>query len=277
MLFWNIRIADESFNTLYQRSLEKTDSYFTEEELDEGREYAQNIYLEQEEDYDEDEEEDLGPVDEDEYEAQKQNNEEKRKEEDDLQEILNKPYEFPEELIKAINEDKDIEVIQEPKVDFSQFRTTEEMAEAYNLGLYDDDKDEFSNKNYQRVEGMVIDYTDDSHKGYIIEHVEDFKGYNEQVEILKDDIAEFIHDTQNLEKHVDSSENEEGDEVMLDIVEHDIEFTNDDEDDVNYFHMNDLNDDERLDEDVRQFEPLDEVGNPIKKSRFKQQRIKMSI
>ncbi|CAI8507920.1 unnamed protein product [Hanseniaspora opuntiae] len=195
------------------------------------------------------------------------------------------------------------------------------MAEAYNLGLYDDDKDEFSNKNYQRVEGMVIDYTDDSHKGYIIEHVEDFKGYNEQVEILKDDIAEFIHDTQNLEKHVDSSENEEGDEVMLDIVEHDIEFTNDDEDDVNYFHMNDLNDDYRLDEDVlrediskeyqrlkqkiiqmqkseeieklksqeeavndvlenedpRQFEPLDEVGNPIKKSRFKQQRIKMSI
>lgn len=313
--------ADESFNTLYQRSLEKIDSYFTEEELDEGREYAQNIYLEQEEDYDEDEEEDLGPVDEDEYEAQKQNNEEKRKEEDDLQEILNKPYEFPEELIKAINEDKDIEVIQEPKVDFSQFRTTEEMAEAYNLGLYDDDKDEFSNKNYQRVEGMVIDYTDDSHKGYIIEHVEDFKGYNEQVEILKDDIAEFIHDTQNLEKHVDSSENEEGDEVMLDIVEHDIEFTNDDEDDVNYFHMNDLNDDYRLDEDVlrediskeyqrlkqkiikmqkseeieklksqeeavndvlenedpRQFEPLDEVGNPIKKSRFKQQRIKMSI
>lgn len=312
--------ADESFNTQYQRSLEKTDSYFTEEELDEGREYAQNIYLEQEEDYDEDEEEDLGPVDEDEYEAQKQNNEEKRKEEDDLQEILNKPYEFPEELIKAINEDKDIEVIQEPKVDYSQFRTTEEMAEAYNLGLYDDDKDEFSNKNYQRVEGMSIDYTDDSHKGYIIEHMEDFNGYNEQVEILKDDIAEFIHDTQNLEKHADLSENE-GDEVMVDIVEHEVEFTNEDEDDVNYFHMNDLNDDYRLDTDVlreditkeyqrlkqkiikmqkseeleklksqeeavndvlekedpRQFEPLDEVGNPIKKSRFKQQRIKMNI
>ncbi|SGZ37916.1 uncharacterized protein HGUI_00116 [Hanseniaspora guilliermondii] len=315
--------GDESFNTLYQRSLEKTDSYFTEEELDEGREYAQNVILEHEEDYDEDDEEDLGPVDEDEYEAQKQNNEEKKKEEDDLQEILNKPYEFPEELIKAINEDKNIEVIQEPKVDYSQFRTTDEMAEAYNLGLYDDDKDEFTNKNYQRVEGMAIDYTDDTHKGYIIEHLEDFKGYNEQVEILKDDIAEFIHNTQNLEKQVDPSENDEGNEVMADIVEHDIEFTNEDEDEdeMNYFHVNDLNDDYRLDEDVlrediskeyqrlkqkiikmqkseeveklknqeeavndvlenedpRQFEPLDEVGNPIKKSRFKQQRIKMNM
>ena len=30
-------------------------------------------------------------------------------------------------------------------------------------------------------------------------------------------------------------------------------------------------------EDPRQFELLDEVGNPIKKSRFKQQRIKMKL
>ncbi|KAF0267295.1 hypothetical protein FOG48_03645 [Hanseniaspora uvarum] len=319
--------GDDSFNTLYQKSLQKTQSYFTEEELEEGRDYAQNIYIEQEEDFEE-EEEDLGPIDEEEYEAQKQNNELLKKEEEKaLKELLEKPYEFPEELIKAINEDKDIEIIQEPKIDYSQFRTTDEMAEAYNMGLYDDEKDEFSNKNFQRVEGMAIDYTDDSHKGYIIEKLDDFKGYNEQVEVLKDDIAEFIHNTTNVNKEEeDDVDNEDDKQVMVDIVEHEIEFgseTDDhNEDEMNYFQVSDLNDDYRLNEDVlrediskeyqrlkqkiiksqkseeleilkkqadqvvndvtenedsRQFELLDEVGNPIKKSRFKQQRIKMKL
>lgn len=318
--------GDDSFNTLYQKSLQKTESYFTEEELEEGRDYAQNIYIEQEEDFEE-EEEDLGPIDEEEYEAQKQNNELLKKEEEKaLKELLEKPYEFPEELIKAINEDKDIEIIQEPKIDYSQFRTTDEMAEAYNMGLYDDEKDEFSNKNFQRVEGMAIDYTDDSHKGYIIEKLDDFKGYNEQVEVLKDDIAEFIHNTTNVNKEEEDVDNEDDKQVMVDIVEHEIEFgseTDDhNEDEMNYFQVSDLNDDYRLNEDVlrediskeyqrlkqkiiksqkseeleilkkqayqvvndvtenedpRQFELLDEVGNPIKKSRFKQQRIKMKL
>ncbi|XBW38215.1 hypothetical protein QEN19_003804 [Hanseniaspora menglaensis] len=319
--------GNESFNTLYQKSLHIENNFFTKDELEEGRDYTQNIFLEQEEEYDDDfgeeDDYDLGPVEEHEFEknfeAKKKVKEQAEAEERMLNEMVDSEYEFPEELIKAINEDKDIEVIQEPKIDYSQLRTTDEMAEAYMLGLYDDDREEFSAKHYQRVEGLPIDYSDDTHKGYIIEKLSDFEGYNEQVEILKDDISEFIKETTAITEIEGGEDEDESEEVMIDVFENSIDFSesksnnsdvNIEDDDVNYFAFND-DSDYRLSEDVlkediskeyqrlkqkiikkqqleaatsdivehesRQFEPIDESGNVIKKSRFKQQRIKMNL
>lgn len=320
--------GDDSFNTIYLKSLQNENNFFSSTESEEEVKYEKNIFLEEESNFeennedDDDDEYDLGPIEEEEFnknfEAKRKLKKDVKAEERLLDEMVESQYEFPEELIKAINEDKDIEVIQQPKIDFSQFRTTEEMAEAYNMDLYDDDYDEFSSKNYKQVEGMPIDYTDDGNKGYIIEKLKDFEGYNEQVELLKDDISTFIKNTTQAQFF--SEEEDDDAPLMVDIIENELELDSSlnppinsdvfEDDDVNYFSFNDENEyrlsESVLKEDIsreyqrlkqniikkqeleattsditehesRQFEPIDESGNPVKKSRFKQRRIKMNL
>ncbi|OBA26704.1 hypothetical protein HANVADRAFT_2530, partial [Hanseniaspora valbyensis NRRL Y-1626] len=101
--------GDESFNTIYQKSLQNGNNFFTDGELEEGREYAENIFLEQESEFLEneieedgiEEEFDLGPVEDEEFEknfeAKKKIKEQTDAEERALNEMVHSEYEFPEE------------------------------------------------------------------------------------------------------------------------------------------------------------------------------------
>ena len=146
----------------------------------------------------------------------------------------------------------------------------DDMVKAYSLGLYDDDLEE--------------------DPGTIVEKLEDFKEYNKQVELLRDEIRDF-----QLENQPVTMEEEENDgNVMNDIIEHEFpeSYTND-EDEV-ALHAGRLQEEvaieyRRLKEATAskwqssspaahtegELEPIDKFGNPVKTSRFRSQRLHM--
>ncbi|CAI4431562.1 CPI_1c_G0016860.mRNA.1.CDS.1 [Saccharomyces cerevisiae] len=146
----------------------------------------------------------------------------------------------------------------------------DDMVKAYSLGLYDDDLEE--------------------DPGTIVEKLEDFKEYNKQVELLRDEIRDF-----QLENQPVTMEEEENDgNVMNDIIEHEFpeSYTND-EDEV-ALHPDRLQEEvaieyRRLKEAAAskwqssspaahtegELEPIDKFGNPVKTSRFRSQRLHM--
>ncbi|CAI4452855.1 AKH_1a_G0016530.mRNA.1.CDS.1 [Saccharomyces cerevisiae] len=146
----------------------------------------------------------------------------------------------------------------------------DDMVKAYSLGLYDDDLEE--------------------DPGTIVEKLEDFKEYNKQVELLRDEIRDF-----QLENQPVTMEEEENDgNVMNDIIEHEFpeSYTND-EDEV-ALHPDRLQEEvaieyRRLKEVTAskwqssspaahtegELEPIDKFGNPVKTSRFRSQRLHM--
>ena len=146
----------------------------------------------------------------------------------------------------------------------------DDMDKAYSLGLYDDDLEE--------------------DPGTIVEKLEDFKEYNKQVELLRDEIRDF-----QLENQPVTMEEEENDgNVMNDIIEHEFpeSYTND-EDEV-ALHPGRLQEEvaieyRRLKEATAskwqssspaahtegELEPIDKFGNPVKTSRFRSQRLHM--
>ncbi|AJU38180.1 ADI_G0018420.mRNA.1.CDS.1 [Saccharomyces cerevisiae] len=146
----------------------------------------------------------------------------------------------------------------------------DDMVKAYSLGLYDDDLEE--------------------DPGTIVEKLEDFKEYNKQVELLRDEIRDF-----QLENKPVTMEEEENDgNVMNDIIEHEFpeSYTND-EDEV-ALHPGRLQEEvaieyRRLKEATAskwqssspaahtegELEPIDKFGNPVKTSRFRSQRLHM--
>ncbi|AJV26028.1 Bud27p [Saccharomyces cerevisiae YJM1574] len=146
----------------------------------------------------------------------------------------------------------------------------DDMVKAYSLGLYDDDLEE--------------------DPGTIVEKLEDFKEYNKQVQLLRDEIRDF-----QLENQPVTMEEEENDgNVMNDIIEHEFpeSYTND-EDEV-ALHPGRLQEEvaieyRRLKEATAskwqssspaahtegELEPIDKFGNPVKTSRFRSQRLHM--
>ncbi|CAI4061976.1 hypothetical protein SUVZ_06G0300 [Saccharomyces uvarum] len=145
----------------------------------------------------------------------------------------------------------------------------DDMVKAYSLGIYDDDLDE--------------------DPGTVVEKLEDFKEYNRQVELLRDEIRDF----QLENPPVATEEDEEHDsKIMVDVVEREVpESYADDEDEV-ALHPDRLHEAvaieyRRLKETAAskwqssptqaegELEPIDEFGNPVKTSRFRSQRLRM--
>lgn len=185
---------------------------------------------------------------------------------------------FPKEVIDKAEKESVLQ--QRPKVDYNALgEDLDNMARAYALGVYDDDLD------------------DDP--GMVLEKVTDFKVYNEQVEKLKDEIEAFKI-SNPLEKQTEHEpESDEDEPLMTDITENDIP--------ENYCKTNPQDDlaldSERLHESIaveysrlreviasrakppsrspdndehKQIEPIDEDGQPIKQSRFRSQRFKLT-
>lgn len=185
---------------------------------------------------------------------------------------------FPKEVIDKAEKESVLQ--QRPKVDYNALgEDLDNMARAYALGVYDDDLD------------------DDP--GMVLEKVTDFKVYNEQVEKLKNEIEAFKI-SNPLEKQTEHEpESDEDEPLMTDITENDIP--------ENYCKTNPQDDlaldSERLHESIaveysrlreviasrakppsrsrdndehKQIEPIDEDGQPIKQSRFRSQRFKLT-
>lgn len=185
---------------------------------------------------------------------------------------------FPKEVIDKAEKESVLQ--QRPKVDYNALgEDLDNMARAYALGVYDDDLD------------------DDP--GMVLEKVTDFKVYNEQVGKLKDEIEAFKI-SNPLEKQTEHEpESDEDEPLMTDITENDIP--------ENYCKTNPQDDlaldSERLHESIaveysrlreviasrakppsrspdndehKQIEPIDEDGQPIKQSRFRSQRFKLT-
>ncbi|KAL6941902.1 hypothetical protein ACO0QE_003063 [Hanseniaspora vineae] len=199
-----------------------------------------------------------------------------------------------EEKAHEIQEDK-LEIIENPKVDYSQLNTMDELAQAYLMGLYDDDI-------VPQVGPYEPAIDTAEGPGFVVEKLDDFEEYNKTVEILKDEIDEFLIEKSNNDE-IDENENdqmfedaEENDEhtVMTDIIERS-DFNEEECDAEDYplqghvlheqiakdyytqrqkiianqrsFEQFDPND------KSKEYEPIDEHGNPVKTSRFKSSRI----
>lgn len=189
---------------------------------------------------------------------------------------------FPKEITEQFNEKN--KAIRIPNVDYNALGANmDDMARAYTMGIYDSDLDE--------------------DPGMVVEKIEDFKEYNKQVEILKDDIKEFkTSNPVDMQNQIEEMEDDNA--LMTDVTEHEIplNYSNDDEEQDDHsdlgFEYSNLNESiaieySRLkevinaksslgapngceDETSKQFEPIDEFGNPIKTSRFRSQRLKMN-
>lgn len=111
---------------------------------------------------------------------------------------------FPNEIKEAIHKmgknESDMHVA---NVDYSGLNNNlDDMVKAYSLGLYDDDLEE--------------------HPGTVLERVEDFKAYNEEVETLSEVIKEFKKKNPMEGEEVEVSENDNN-KIMADtILERDI-------------------------------------------------------
>ncbi|QHS73012.1 prefoldin-like protein [Saccharomyces paradoxus] len=148
----------------------------------------------------------------------------------------------------------------------------DDMVKAYSLGLYDDDLEE--------------------DPGTIVEKLEDFKEYNKQVELLRDEIQDFQLENQQVATEEEEEENDGN--VVVDVVEHEFpESYINDEDEV-ALHPDRLQEAvaveyRRLKETAAskwqsssptahaegELEPIDKFGNPVKTSRFRSQRLHM--
>ncbi|CAL9733618.1 bud site selection protein 27 [Monosporozyma servazzii] len=109
---------------------------------------------------------------------------------------------FPTEIKDAIHKmGKTEENMHVANVDYSGLNDNlDDMVKAYSLGLYDDDLEE--------------------HPGTVLEKVEDFKSYNQEVESLSDVIKEFKKENPMFEGDM---ETEEDNKIMTDtILERDI-------------------------------------------------------
>lgn len=184
---------------------------------------------------------------------------------------------FPKEIIDKAEKES---VLQRPKVDYNALgEDLDNMARAYALGVYDDDLD------------------DDP--GMVLEKVTDFKVYNEQVEKLKNEIEAFKISNPLEQQTEHKTDSDEDGPLMTDITENDIP--------ENYCKTSPQDDlaldSERLHESIaieysrlreviasrakppsrspdddehKQIEPIDEDGQPIKQSRFRSQRFKLT-
>lgn len=161
-----------------------------------------------------------------------------------------------------------------PSVDFQRLgNDLDDMARAYLLGMYDGDIDD---------------------PGTVVEKLDDFKHYNEEAEVLEDEIQEFIQEDGNGEDEDLQTFNEEGDEPMVtDVIEHNVEqdFDEDNYDiglqehtlqeevSVQYHKMRHqmIAAQNGVQKSLRELElePIDEYGNPVKTSRFKSAKLKM--
>ncbi|KAL3240111.1 prefoldin-like protein [Nakaseomyces bracarensis] len=179
------------------------------------------------------------------------------------------PKELKEYLEKGEAKDK----FNKARVDFQSLgENLDDMAVAYSMGLYDDDVED---------------------PGTIIEHVKDFENYNKEVKSLEGDIREF-----RLNNPMQVEEDDDDAPMMTDIKENDIpeNYSSDGEEDYSLsadslshsIALEYRNKKEQMintlaaempiieqDEDQRQFEPIDENGNPIKQSRFRSQRTQL--
>ncbi|KAL3233180.1 Bud site selection protein 27 [Nakaseomyces bracarensis] len=179
------------------------------------------------------------------------------------------PKELKEYLEKGEAKDK----FNKARVDFQSLgENLDDMAVAYSMGLYDDDVED---------------------PGTIIEHVKDFENYNKEVKSLEGDIREF-----RLNNPMQVEEDDDDSPMMTDIKENDIpeNYSSDGEEDYSLstdslshsIALEYRNKKEQMintltaempiieqDEDQRQFEPIDENGNPIKQSRFRSQRTQL--
>lgn len=148
----------------------------------------------------------------------------------------------------------------------------DDMVKAYSLGLYDDDLEE--------------------DPGTIVEKLEDFKEYNKQVELLRNEIRDFQLENQQVATEEEEEDNDGS--VVVDVVEHEFpESYINDEDDV-ALHPDRLQEAvaveyRRMKETAAskwqsssptahaegELEPIDKFGNPVKTSRFRSQRLHM--
>lgn len=186
---------------------------------------------------------------------------------------------FPTEVLNGSH--KTTNTINLPKVDYNALGDNlDDMAKAYSLGVYDDDLDE--------------------DPGTLLEKIDDFKHYNEQVETLKSDIEAFkiANPMQEFDRNQQTTD-EEG-PLVNEIKENDFP--------ENY---NEVNSDDDLaleparlhesiaieysrlrqvisansniingvtmhhDDESKQIEPIDQNGEPIRLSRFKSQRLQI--
>ena len=181
---------------------------------------------------------------------------------------------IPKELSRYIEKGEGGDKFPKAKIDYQSLNENlDDMAMAYSMGLYDDDVDD---------------------PGVVLEHLNDFKQYNEQVKELESEIAEFKINNPML-----SEDNEEDDDgpIMTDIQEKDIpeSYGQDDNGDdyslsqdqlaqsvaIEYRNMkeklvnkmrSDVSAIDPQTEEMKQIEPIDEHGNPVKQSRFRSQR-----
>ncbi|CAR28411.1 ZYRO0F03366p [Zygosaccharomyces rouxii] len=179
---------------------------------------------------------------------------------------------FPPEVQKAARGPQKPVVI--PNVDYKSLgENLDDMARAYALGVYDDD------------------LHDDP--GTLVEKLDDFKNYNKQVEQLEDDIKEFRLNNPAQEEVNEDDDDDDNGPLMTDVVEKDLPSNYDeqyDEDEDLSLHPDKLSESVAIDylrfkeslmkdrfaeyrtDEEKQLEPIDEWGNPVKRSRFKSQR-----
>lgn len=185
---------------------------------------------------------------------------------------------FPEAVMEKIEE---VERPQLPKVDYTALgEDLESMVGAYALGVYDDD-------------------LEDDH-GVLLEKVSDFKAYNDHVEQLKNEIEAFkISNPMGGQENDQEDLSDEDGPVMIDIAENDVPESYskaNTQDDLaldperlqesiaaEYGRLRDIirsrvkpSNPNTSDEELKQIEPIDEHGNPIKQSRFRSQRFELS-
>ena len=148
----------------------------------------------------------------------------------------------------------------------------DDMVKAYSLGIYDDDLEE--------------------DPGTVVEKLEDFKEYNRQVELLRDEIRDFQLENQPVATEENDENDEHDGKIMVDVVEREVPESYADEEDEVALHPDRLHEAvaieyRRMKETAAskwqssptqaegELEPIDEFGNPVKTSRFRSQRLRM--
>ncbi|QLL31785.1 hypothetical protein HG536_0B06530 [Torulaspora globosa] len=168
-----------------------------------------------------------------------------------------------------------------PKVDFNALGDNlDDMAKAYSLGIYDNDLDE--------------------DPGTLLEKIDDFKHYNEQVEALKSDIEAFKIANPMQEFDGNQQTTDEDGPLLTEIKENDFpesynEVSSSDDLALEPARLNEsiaieysrlrevisaasdiINGVKRdQDDESKQIEPIDQDGRPIRLSRFKSQRLQI--
>ena len=177
-------------------------------------------------------------------------------------------------ITSAFPKQKDNNVINQPKIDFSQLADTDDMARAYLLGLYDDDVED---------------------PGMVLQEASDFNEYNKAVEDLKPELEQFFKENPQPTEAAQVQTADSG-PMMNDIIERDplkdmetsplqdvqeqIIYSEIQKEYIEHRRRNieklaatngmtgGHNDD---DEEELGKEPIDEFGNPVTTSRFKEQ------